>query len=598
MAEVHSIGFADTAEEVASAVFPPENPVQPSAKVPKRMGRPPNPEKANIPHLPKPPGFKPPAIKFCKYWQEIEKQFPSRVTVYAYRTYPIIDRDKSGKPRYIDIITEPIQCDSIQDVEAELLHRWGSGVYRLILNDSAFSKGVCETRITIDSPDHPPLVDVDELVLTHPGNREFIDSLRRRNVRLPGEEAKGDDVGNEALAAMVGTNERLTEQVIELASRRESPPAVTLPSASNNLESRAAEMSLDTLARGVEMSNRMVESATQKVADITSQLASKRGDPLETVKQVMELAKSMQPPKDDSAMTALMEANKQITAQLFAMQTERTAELSRELAAMRSTQLIQAQGPAVTPQTFQPQMIDQFDRFLTLAEKLKSSLGVGGGAEETEARPGKGSDNVWLQLLPIALPMVTGIFGMISNIVYNYAASKTGQQPAPPPPPPAQAMTAEQMAAMAAGQPMEQLGQEPQQNGGNVYAEMLPKLEKPLRKALDNCSLEDAPQAGASFAYLIIEWGERSDYDMLRELGKQTVISLLQTYPPIWNYVVRIPSKFDRFLDGFMDADNLMRDDEPEEPEVLQPVAVPPVVKMKKPKTIEVTAEVVTPPAG
>lgn len=202
----------------------------------------------------------------------------------------------------------------------------------------------------------------------------------------------------------------------------------------------------------------------------------------------------------------------------------------------------------------------------------------------------------------MAIPMVTGIFGMISNIVYNYAASRTGQAPAPPPAIPAQAYTPEQMAEIAAGgmpTPTQGPGQEqPAVDGGNVYQRMLSQIKDPLLRCLENAEAGEEAHAGADFAYLLIQWNGRMGYDALRELGKETIIRLLQTYPPIWTEVVRVPSKFNVFLDGFMDADRIMKEDQDREDQLgyvetlpTPPAPVVPVTVKRKIKTVEATSE-------
>lgn len=190
---------------------------------------------------------------------------------------------------------------------------------------------------------------------------------------------------------------------------------------------------------------------------------------------------------------------------------------------------------------------------------------------------------------------------MGANMLYNYAAARTGQQPAPPPAIPAQAYTPEQMAELAAGgqpTPGIEQSQPVSGDGGNVYTRMLGQIKDPLLRSLENAEAGEEAHAGADFAYLLIQWNGRMGYDALRELGKDTIINLLRTYPPIWNEVVRVPQKFNVFLDGFMDADRIMKEDQDREdqelasaPQVMNPPVVPMPTVKRKIRTVEATSE-------
>jgi len=47
-------------------------------------------------------------------------------------------------------------------------------------------------------------------------------------------------------------------------------------------------------------------------------------------------------------------------------------------------------------------------------------------------------------------------------------------------------------------------------------------------------------------------------YNFLKEHGKEVVLSLLRSYPPIWSKVQLSFSSFNTFLDEFLDYDNIV----------------------------------------
>lgn len=79
-----------------------------------------------------------------------------------------------------------------------------------------------------------------------------------------------------------------------------------------------------------------------------------------------------------------------------------------------------------------------------------------------------------------------------------------------------------------------------------AYHSFLAQLEKPLRMSLDN------NETGDTFAEKLVEFHGQMAYDVLHNLGRDQLIQILSTYPPIWTVVSAMPQKFSQFLDEFM----------------------------------------------
>jgi hypothetical protein len=566
--------------------------------------------------VPKPPHFKygtdrPKGQKpdaFFSWWTSLSDDIKGMLVLYVYRNWPVWRVMSEKTKKFSSQIDKVSGDDAILDVD-DFQHRYGAGDYTLRLNDQVVLKktiAMCTITGLRDLENHPPVIhDLSGLVLDDPQNRDYIGFLRLKGVRIPGvtplvpgEEVE-DVAGNEALSSMIEANRELTDRLLD--TREPEPPAKLDPGM------QGANMGMEIVKAGADMANNMLTSAMTRVTELTS----KQEDPTAMVKNLVDIARSMNPePKaavPDPMVAAMLEESKQLRSQLYDSQKTQVEMLRQELAAARvagmNPQLQQPLLPGQTP-GFQPQMLDGLDKLMNVLDRLKKSFG--GGEEELE-RAREAPTSMWATILPMAIPAFTGIMAMLSNMMYNYAASKMSREPQAPPQLPQGAYTPEQLAELAAGQPVTGQPQPQGENGGgdmgNPYTKMLAELKEPLLRALNNPDVEEGSHPGADFAYLLMQWKGRMAYDALRELGKDVIVQLLHTYPPIWTEVVKTPQKFSTFLDEFLAYDQLMadqdRDEEielgagemPPEAEFQPPTPAPrpkPAVKVRKVKTINV----------
>jgi hypothetical protein len=91
---------------------------------------------------------------------------------------------------------------------------------------------------------------------------------------------------------------------------------------------------------------------------------------------------------------------------------------------------------------------------------------------------------------------------------------------------------------------------------------MLKMIEEPLLRHLN-----DPAKGGEDFAAALMDFQGRLVYDRIRGLGKDTIMLLLNSYPPIGSVLAQIPQRADEFIDDFLNADAILAGEEEEEGE-------------------------------
>lgn len=547
---------------------------------------------------PKPPHFKYGSTypsgqrpdNFFSYLHNLDPRYQDYMVLYVYRHWPVVRRFKPNDPKdkgttQIDKLTVGEAPHTLDD----MLHRYGSGDYTILANDQVvLKKTITRCNITgLRDEHHPPVVDLDTLVLTDPTNASYLKDLRLRGVHIPGDpesqsQSEGEDMA--AVTELTRTVENLTDKVVRVSERamerqeQSAPPQAPLP-----VDADAAQKGMAIVAKGAEMAQGMIKSALDRASELTT----KQADPLALLQAAVGFAEKIVP-KPDGTMAEVIkmfsDREKLLTDHLFQLQAERIASTERQIELLRSQPAAQSQAPGSvlnsTPQTM-PEMLRQLRE---VRGELKDILGVGGEEDKGDSGPG------WVQHLPLILTGITVVGGMIANVIHNWAVARTGiGAPAAPPPPQMDPQTAEQLSASGVqvpgsvpgpvGVPRQSGGPGPQAPPPNVrtqsqpqsqeeimrgYHMLLSQLEHPL---LDSLNQGDT---GYDFAGKMIEWQGRMVYDALREQGKDVLITIIRTYPPIWNVVVTIPQRFDLYLDEFLSYDEWLANQPPEQ-DVLPP---------------------------
>jgi len=95
------------------------------------------------------------------------------------------------------------------------------------------------------------------------------------------------------------------------------------------------------------------------------------------------------------------------------------------------------------------------------------------------------------------------------------------------------------------------------------YHQFLGMIQIPLLKSFQE------GESGDEFAEKLMLLGDngvfgpqlqgRQVYDMVTSNGKPTIMSLIKTYPPIWNVVKLTAEKWEKFMTDFFNAEALIK---------------------------------------
>lgn len=547
----------------------PEKPPPATPKSPQRAKT----ASTKPPELPSPPSRKiRDAAKFFKYWNDVAEQFPDRTIVYLYRLWPVIDRVRLGKDKYIDVLGKPFK-----DVQA-LYDAWGCGDYQLYLNDSTRKITVCQVVITgyRNFEESPPVIEVEDVVRDDTANRSWIERTKLRGVQFPGEEVEDEEmtttgqsggVTSGALAALTNILERQSNQLMNLSQR--------LGNRDEGAGSKVTAAAVDTIIQGSKERDRIIGSAYEDAHKVRS-AAAQPPSGVDLFTALMGAVKELVPkqpaapaaPAIDvpALMTALAALNKPPdNSQVIGFYQTQLASMEKRLDAIMSQQTTTV--PPKDP-------IEEFARITSALDNIRGS-----SASAVASNP----ETPWwgnlIQLGITAMPLITNMVGAVSAAIYNSAVAKQGGAPVPPPAPVTEADMAQSAQAAAgmlgaSGAPPD--GSSPTQIEENAHMQLLDRLQGPLITHLSNPDL-----TGFDFA----DWLISSDpnggmlYSALREMGKDQLINLLRKHKILWDQLRPIPGKLNTFLDQFLHAGDPQPDEEDEipapEPQAVSPPPAP-----------------------
>lgn len=499
-----------------------------------------------LPNLPKSPKVK--AEFIFNYWKNLSPDDQARCTMYVYRKWPVIDRTKSGGPdaeKNIGKYHEPMDIEEIERIH-------GSGDYHVILNEQyLYKRTVLYTSplpYSIRKEDSPPILDLRELDMSDPQNASYIERLRLKGVKFPGEEDKDMAAGNAAMETMAQTIKDLSTQAVTAAQR---PPQVTAIPIRTDTAEQAAQKGANEM---------LVETCKTAIAIVKESAHTNQNsaDPMAMVEAVTKIAERIAPKQDNSGASLVkevLESNRAMNERISDMQNKQIDDLRTELRASRR----ESEAAVIPPKTLAEQL-DELEKFSSTIKKIS---GIGGDEEGGSGRNGK---TTWMDMMPVLVPAGVALFGQVASMIHNYAVAKgaPGQAMAPPAIPltPDQQEMAQQagMLQQIPSAPQQPQQQQPQgtMNVNPLYAmfvkqhPMLESLRKPLLEFMADPSLE---YPGAEFAGFFIQLRGRLDYETLCGVGPDMIAKLLASYPPIWNEIQGIPLKVEKFILDFCNFD-------------------------------------------
>ena len=587
---------------------------KPVAYVKNPPGRPRKGEdRTPIPVLPRPASFKGIRVpQFIDYWRKTDAKFPARLVVYVYRSWPVTDRVRCNLAKYIDVLAvgSTINPDDIADAdqfETFMFHRFGSGDYKLILNDAAISREVCQVFAKYRDADILPVIDpLASLIVEDPINKPFIEALTRKGVKIPGtyQEIEEEDEMARVTTGLTETVDRLVDKNMEMAQR--AVEAATERRGEDYQDQHRQPQSADTLqtslnivSTAADMGSKIIQAAMTKASEVQTRTAE-GADPVKTIDGFLKLATAMQAgggnAVSETLMTRLMareEAASQAAIDAAAAQNQFLRDLilgrtqgpgmgpgmglglgmggiSPLLPNMPGADL--GVAPVAGPGGGQPGAlkgpIEAIRELAAVKNELQDLLGLGGKDEgdDTGTGTGTGKKSFWEQYLPSLLQVGMVLANSIATSIFNLAVARSGQGTPTAP---------GGVGALNPGPEADNLvplppAQSPASIAGTdpalaPYHAFLATLKEPLIQSLNQ------NESGYDFAEKLVEWQGSLAYDYLREMGPDKLVAVLSTYSPIWEYVSRVPLKFQQFLDEFLSYGA----PEPDEPPARAPLAAP-----------------------
>lgn len=514
---------------------------------------------------------------FFDYWKGIPEDKEDAATIYVYRRWPVINR-QFADPTAVKTIDKLVGKSPFQndDFEGDIAHRYGEGDYRFFMNEGSAQITRCDIQIRNDQ--YPPLVDPRELVQGDPLNAGFIQSLRMRGVKLPGdagygqateqtkqEEEESEEM-KEAGAAAITVLSDIARDAMNDKRRPDPEPRV----------SGAETAGLTLISNAAQSSMKMVQDTAASLLESRST----QNDPFVTVTAIMGLVDKLKPAPVADTTTPLLE-------KMFTLFQSEMAATRREMAELRNTSSNRSEEG-----TGQLAFIDQLKQMKEMKELTTEMFGGGeprrkrsdDDDDEDDDRPRRRREpeslvsTIFKSIGP-SLPTLiqNGMMAITAfqTITHNLAVAKSGQgQPIAPTAP---AASPQQSNPSATGLNSGPAPLDPEAEA--FLATQPPEDAQVIRHVVPYISTLEAPflkhffdenLGGEYFAEFLINsaMDGRKTYEQISSMGKEALLKILHAHTSIWRQVQSLQPKLDLFLDRFVNHDALMEEgDEGEETE-------------------------------
>lgn len=455
--------------------------------------------------LPRPASNYLDAEPFWQYWAKIEKDFPDRVVAYVYRAWPVIDRKRLDpkKEKNIDK-TKFLPLEEFQQ-------KWGSGDYKLLLVDPYLERkghrSVCTGSVKYRDAESPPVLEIEELVLSDPLNQDYIAQLRARNIKLPGDE---DTMSNAALETMAKTITDLTNQ--RGVQQQAPPPEHSTTAAAVTAMSQAAAASTDLLTS-------TFKQASQLRLEVPNPAAQLR----ETIAAIKELAP---PPQQNNSLESAIA----LLMPIFQSNMDVQRQQIQTLTTILTTTMQKPAEPAVRRRDEEDDEDEGDIMKMFKAKVMEKALEA--LTNPNQAKSGGGD---YSKAITMAIPALQSLAGMGMQLMQMYMANKTGVPLPPPPPPPSTVVT------NPTPQP---------QTEEDMIQQMLNQLAGPITTYLHD------GHTGADFADWLISGHGRIVYQMVVQ-NRERLIAEIAKHPELSRLAAQIPDKFWTFVEEFLNRDEI-----------------------------------------
>lgn len=529
------------------------------------------------------------AAKFFLYWAGLPKEMAEYADVRIYRNWPVIDATLSGrKNKDIRKVTGPCPPEWATGFADQFLHIFGSGDYKLWLYEVGVPGVITVGNLRVrDMENHPPRIDLRELLVNDPSNASYVEGLRLKGFKLPGDPGYSDpDTKQENEEVEQKAVSVLTDQVVKMAttlsdqSRKSSQDGKD----DRSITSQAiADMGNTAAREAIAIVSESARNSVQMAQEM-AKAQSTGANPIEMFASIADLMKGFRP--DPNAPNPMME----VLAQQNAQQAERIEKLMDAQLKFYKEQAERAEernNPS-NPVTLKVEksLLEQMDemvllqdRLLTLRGERRSTPSNGGTEEDEEEKTSKdeGLAAKFMNNLPVIMGGLTTIFGLAAGATYNFAVARSGNgQPMPPQMP---GMPQQPQYSQPPVQSAPQSMQVAQPSAHNIppsvdpMIQVLEQLKEPLVGHFFGTDTD-----GSTFANWLVTGGVdgsdvetvqgRQYYEGLKNFGPANLKQMLANYPPIWSIIGGHHVKVDEFIQDFCDYDAIweqMRRDEEEE---------------------------------
>lgn len=569
---------APDTDDLEQSELSKEKPVIADSRPKKPIGRPPK----DPGTIPSPIRIDLPPVPFFNFWRDLTTPQLNNGTVYVYRMNPVVDvkhkRLTLAKAKGEDVVEDDNATTNIAkltipfgqgitgkltdaDIVREILQLFGCGDYTFGLNDAqrkGNKKQVCRTFVSTphDYANHPPILDINTLVMDDYKNEPYIKYLRSRGDKLPGDEEvkeeQEDDLAKDAaLEAMATSLGKMTDKVIE---KNQSQPVAITPTV---VQAPPVPGVDQEIIKGVFTMAKEMQAGH-----------SQAQDPLAMIRSVGQVLNEFrQGPTTDPAVMALLTSMQTKLDNQERLEIERVRQENADLKAGRAE---------VLPPTPPKSLLETVDEALALVDRFKGL--AGGGATEPDDPIKKTTNGILGTLMGSEMPWWGPVAGTIlSNIAVAFITRGMPMPQVPGMP----------MGGMTGMPPMpQQPGQPPQMPppmpiAGQVQQPVPPQQPNPVMQddpmtqaigmlqtlapfMINHLDLE---KSGYEFAEFVIAGWKRPAYDMIKQVGKDTIKGAFQFHAEMAAYQKRAPERVDKFVEEFFTLDDMPTEDEPE-PEV------------------------------
>lgn len=491
------------------------------------------------------------AEEVIAYWQSLAGKFINRTNFYVNREKPVLDRLKEYPPdqvremrehkrrypaKYIDKPDRPWEPD--QEFRMYFLERYGSGDYKIFLNDAGVTKNkekdpdlesrnLCKALYSIWDSAYPPILDPSRpdkglgiLDWNHPANASYVGELKMKGIVPPGE--KEEEVANEVVKTLVDKVGVLADKV------------------------------------ATHEQDRLVERIAEKVNPQGNGQQSMAG----TIVDVMRAAKEMNAPPPSAPVAAALSPDAQMAGTLTLVEKIMTMKAENPMVELYKLQLqstidemkeyrndvrrLQDKLAEKQQENKGDNLESIIDKFEKIAPKIQGLLGLGGD-KLTDVVHGR-RRGFWEELALKAVEELSPGVNSLLTAGGQFLLAPKGQLQIGP---------AQQAALPAPNGNAQQPQADPllplKQKVGNFLGANLRPLQKHFEAYVkaelrDPDDKESGIQDGSDFAMWI---EENHGVDILtdaRQLGADQITLMFQSTPAIWAAIKPHEQKFKEFL--------------------------------------------------